>query len=213
MQIDRSSERGFFFAGLLLFIFLVGALATYFIPIVKIEVPPLGEMKWAVSDVVDILPKVSFEKKEGKRMFDIDFKKNREFLDLLEKILPKSEAGGMNKANLTFILGILVPIALALTYFLIIACLLFSIVRLKKFVVFLAGTACLSSCYALFGFFQLGVQAEKVFDQAVAKAGEGALGLITKHLVPEITVAPDTGLYALLGACILVFFASLLRAK
>ena len=114
---------------ILIYSLLAGGLASSYLPIVQVKSPLIGTKSWGVQDLIKSLPKSS-----GKKKKDPIIKVDYDFMDVLKKILPKnSKTNEPKTASLTFILGILVPIALALTYFLLIIALLVAPIKRGPF--------------------------------------------------------------------------------
>lgn len=191
---DSQGKGGIGFSTILIYVMLFTGLATVYMPMMQVQSPALGTKSWRVMDLVKALPKGGGEKKDPIIKVDYDF------MDVLKKILPKnSKTDKPQKVSLTFILGILVPVALALTYALLILSLILAPVKKGPFFPWVSGMSFLTAAYSLAGIFYLGLSAEKAFTDAVDKASQGLLGIITKNLVPEISLTPATGCYVLAG--------------
>lgn len=193
---------------LIIYMLLIAAIGTYALPMLSIQLPPLGEKTLSVKDVIQSIPKAGGggeEKKKG------DLKVSRDFLDVLMKLLPKdAETKKPVKLSLTFIVGILVPIALVVAYGTLFLSLL--IVPFKKiFLSILSGAAVLSAAYAVVGTFYLGLVAEAAYANAVDKVSGKTLGGLVKNFIPEITIVPDYGLYALFLVSAFIYTINLFR--
>lgn len=189
------------------YLLLIAALGTFFLPTVRVRMPPLGERSWSIRDLTKSLPKLLTPKEEKESRVKLDY----DFIDLVMKVLPPDEkAIGPYQVSPTFLLGILVPFALIMAYlFLALGVLL---VSLRKGLLFLPSSlALLSSGYALGGTYCLGITAQRTFTAMAAKAGEGIFGIFTRNLVQQITIQPDTGLFALVILTGLLWLANLLR--
>ena len=186
----------------ILYIGLIAALGTYALPLLRVKLPPVGEKAWSIMDVTKMLPKMTQSKpSEDKNVFGV--KTDFDFMDLLEKVAPKNSANQPSKVSPVFILGVLVPVSLVLTYvFMVLGLLLAPWAAALGWV---TGFSVLTSLYALGGTFYLGKSASQVFHESVSKAAEGIFGGIAKNFVPEITIQPDTALYALAVLSILIF--------
>ncbi len=185
----------------LTYLFLGISMATYFVPVIKVGIPPLGGASWSVHDVVKMVPKGMSNKSE-KSSFDFNF------MDVLKKILPKSNH---QKLSPTFIIGILVPAALIAAY--VLTFFNFFLAQVKKRNALFVSTAlsAVLSIYALLGTYYLGLQARAAFEHAINKASQGIFGVIAKNFVPQNVIQPDSGLYLLVIFTLLSFIATIYR--
>lgn len=203
---DDSDKKSFLgFSTVLIYVLLFAGLATAYMPMLEVKSPPIGSKSFGVSDLIKSLPKSTGEKKDPIIKVDYDF------MDILKKILPKNSSNEPKKFSLTFILGVLVPVALALTYFLLVISLLVAPIKKGPFLSWVSGTAFFSSAYSLVGIFYLGLAAEKAFEDAVEKASGGLLGVITKNFIPELSITPDMGAYVLTGIALATVIISQFR--
>ena len=194
---------------------LGGALGTYTLPVLVVNFPPLGKKAWSTLEVTKPVAKALMGKKKEAQQGKLPgIKVNQDFLDLLKKIAPKDEkSGATQKFSLAFILGILVPVSLALAYLLAALGLLSLIVGIAGASRFFSFLALVSSAYALTGTFYLGKAAAASFQGSVAKAGQGIFGAIAKNFAEKVTIQPDKGLYALAALTFLAFATLLLVRK
>lgn len=189
-----------------IYVFLIGALATYFLPIMSVNLPALGKKSWSVKDMVGVIPK-SLPKAGGqpagqKEKLSINY----DFGDLLKELSPKAEPGkGGAKISRKVLLASFVPVALALAYLLaIISLLLAAVKNAAGFFVSSAATAA-CSVYALAGTYLLAQRAQQAFSSSMAKVAESPFGAIAKNFVQQVSVQPETGLYALAVLTVLAF--------
>ena len=188
------------------YVFLIGALATYFLPVISVNLPALGKKSWSVKDMVGVipksLPKAGGQPAEKKEKLSIDY----DFGDLLKELSPKGEPGkGGAKVSKKVILAGFVPVALALAYLLAVVSLLLAALKKKSgFFVASAGTA-FCSVYALAGTYLLAQRAQQAFSTSMEKVSESPFGAIAKNFVQQVTVQPETGLYALAVLTVLAF--------
>lgn len=200
------------------FVFLVAALATAWLPLIRIEVPPVGKKSLGIRDLVSSLSKAAQSGKSGEGA-SLKVKMDPDFFDVIEKVLPqKSKAGSAPsgapaKVSPTFVLALLVPISLAAAYLL--ALIEAALAAFKQIGAFKTASlvALASSAYALVGTIYLSRVVQETVNKGIADAGEKLFGIFSKEVMPQITLAPDKGLYALLAASALVFVTGLLAKK
>jgi hypothetical protein len=191
-----------------IYIFLAGALGTYFLPFVGVKVPVLGEKSWSVRSIVKTIPKMSSSEAKEKGKFSPQF----DFMDFVKEVAPRGEGSKVERERLTLIvLGALVPIALVVTY--LATVLGFFLAPLKKSTFFslTSGLATVCASYVFMGVQYVNSAAHQAFDQAIADAEQSPFFLVTKHLVQEVTIEPYYGLFALLVLTPLVFLANMAR--
>ena len=193
-----------------IYVFLMGALGTYFLPIVSVTLPALGKKSWSVRDIVQSIPmpKGAAQKEGQKGKLTPDY----DFFDIVKEISPKNpETKATAKVSPEFIAGALVPVALAFAYLL--ALLGLFVAPLKKGGAFssvsVAATAC--SAYALLGTYYLSQAAQRAFSSSVAKVEDSPFGMIAKNFVQQVTIQPETGLYALVVLTALVLVVGFYR--
>ncbi len=188
--------------GILSALLIAGSIWTFFLPLVKVNVPPIVSEQWSAWDMTKPLPKL-FTKRESKwDAGKLDF----DYLDVLMKILPKNKTGERQKISPTFWIGISLPIVLVLTYLALIFAVL-SLLLLRSSGLRTASLMALGgSIYSVFGVYALGWSATRAFQEAVAARTEGFLGEVAKHFVQKITMESDMALYVLCTCTLLLFF-------
>lgn len=196
---------------ILIYIFLIGALGTFAMPVIRVSLPPLGEKAWSVLEVVKpVLQSAGGRRQKQGQMQKVDY----DFVDILKEVLPHSaKTNQPRQLSATFLAGILVPIALLASYLLLLVLCCFPLMKRNVTLATAAIAAVLTSVYALAGTFYLGHAAQQSVQAAAEKAGSGILGMITKNLVQQISIRPDTGLYALAVLCALVYLTGLYRRE
>ncbi|MBI4358321.1 MAG: hypothetical protein HY584_03395 [Candidatus Omnitrophica bacterium] len=185
-----------------IYVFLIAALGTYFLPIVGVTLPAFGKKTWSVRDVVSAVPKGAAEKEEKGKKLTPDY----DFLDIVKEISPKEpETKATSKISPEFILGALVPVALALAY--VLSVLGLFVAFLRKGAVFFSVSALSAVCsvYALLGVFYLGQAAQRAFSDSLAKVEDSPFSMIAKNFVQQVTIQPENGLYALVLLTVIVF--------
>lgn len=190
-----------------IYVFLIGALGTYFLPVVSVTLPALGKKSWSVRDVVSVIPmpkggpsKGTAQKEAGKEQLKLDY----DFLDLVKEVSPKNpRTKTASKTSPEFIAGALVPVSLALAYLL--ALLSLFLAPLKKGGTFIPVSLLTSACsaYALLGTYFLAQSAKRAFASSIAKVEDSPFGAIAKHFVQQVTIQPERGLYALVVLTVL----------
>ena len=108
-------------------------------------------------------------------------------------------------------IGALVPVALGLTYLVLVLGLLTAPLKKSGFFIFLSGFATVCAAYAVVGVFYLNALSQQVFSEALAKAEESPFFFVTQHFVKDISVRPDVGMIALLVLTALTFVTALGR--
>lgn len=211
MAKGKSSTNLQFVSTIAIYVFLIGALGTYFLPIVSVTLPAFGNKGWSVRDVVTSIPipKVGLKatsQTEEKLTLDYDF------IDLVKEVSPKNpETKATVKVSPEFIAGALVPVALALAYVLVLLCCFLA--PLKKGAIFpsvsLLATAC--AAYALLGTYYLSQAAQRAFASSIARVEDSPFGIIAKNFVQQVTIQPETGLYALVVLTALVLVTGFYR--
>jgi hypothetical protein len=184
----------------LVWLFLAGSAATYFMPALRLNVPGIGQISWSAWDLTESAAKAAQAEIKDQKPPQKDW----DFMDLLKKITPKNpESQKPKKISGPFILGALVPVSLALSYLIVLLMSVMAAAGKTGGAVSFAGV--ISSGYALFGTFYLGQAAQQAFQDSMDKAAGGFLGVVTKNFVKEMTVNPGTALYFLFGFCLLIF--------
>ena len=193
---------------ILIYACLIAGAGTYFLPVIRVNLPPLGEKSWSIQDIVGPI----FQKMAPSQQKTGSVKLDRDFFELVNKVAPKdSKTSAPKKISITYILGALVPVALLASYVFLFAGLFLAGLKNAGALVFSSAAAAITAIYALLGTFYLGAAAERAFTNAVAKAGEGVLGVITKNFAVKLTVQPSVGLYLLAVLMSLCFVTSLYR--
>ncbi|MBI4388112.1 MAG: hypothetical protein HY582_03630, partial [Candidatus Omnitrophica bacterium] len=206
--MNKRKSRGIDFGigTISVYILLLVALGTYFTPVLKIEVPLFGVKKWSTHDFVKRIPmKFSSQKEKSS-----DFKVDQDFFETIKKIFPKKEGVGAAQpqtAPTALVAAVIIPVALALTYLLVLLGLIFVSIGKWSAVFFSSIFSVCTAVCALFASYYLGAAANQAFADAVAKAGENFLGVVTKNFIPKNTIQLDLGLYLLVGFTILSFFS------
>jgi len=192
------------------YVLLIGALGTYFLPIMSINLPAFGKKSWSVKDIVNVipksLPKGGGQKVESKGKLSINY----DFNDLIKEISPKAQPGkGRAGVSRKVMLGALVPVALAFAYLLAIVSLLLALS--KNCSAFVASSIAAAACsvYALAGTYLLAQATQKAFSDSMAKVESSPFGAIAKNFVQQVTIQPETGLYALAVLTVLAFIFGL----
>ena len=193
------------------YIFLLAVLSTYWMPVMSVNLPAFGKKSWSVQDIVRALPKAAPGQKEEKSS---KLSPKYDFFDLLKEISPKgADTKTAVKISPGFILGALVPVALALTYLLAILGLVLAF--LKKASPFITTSVVSAACavYTLLGTYYLSQMAQGAFSSSLAKIEGSPFAAITKNFVKEVTIQPETGLFALVVFTVLVMVIALYRTK
>lgn len=202
-------------ATVVIYLSLLAVLGTYVLPLQSITLPAIGKKAWSVQDIVKTLPipkgggkgGPAGEEKQGAKL-DIDF----DFMDFVKEISPKKEGtGAPAKVSPEFIFGALIPIALVLAYLFAILSLLVASLKNRSALVSTAFISAVSAAYVLVGTFYLSASARKAFSASMAKVEDSPFGAIAKNFVQEVSIQPETGLYALVGLTVLVLLVALYR--
>jgi hypothetical protein len=193
-----------------LYVLLTAGIVSYFLPFISVQVPVVGKKSWSVQDVVKTIPK-SVSTKEKKRG---TFSKQFDFMDFLKEISPKGEGVQVTQKRVTnAILGALVPIALIVAYFTLIAGLF--AVRFNKpgLLAFVSGVASGCAGYVVVAILYFNLEAQQAFNAAMSKAQDSPFFMVTKNFVSEVSIQPEYGAYVLLGFAILALIGVQLQAK
>ncbi len=211
-KTKSSASNSYKTATFVIYLFLFAALGTYFLPLQSIKLPALGKKSWSVQDIVKTLPKgapkgkAGEEKKMGK--FNTDF----DFMDFVKEITPKKQATGAPvKISPEFIFGALVPVALILAYFFVVLSLFLTPIRKGSALIGSSLLSVLCSAYVLVGTYYLSSAAQRAFSSSLAKVEESPFGIIAKNFVQQVSIQPETGLYALVGLTVLVLVVGFYR--
>ena len=199
-------------ATIAVYLFLIGALGTYFLPLQSVTLPALGRHSWSVKDIVKSLPKGAGKGQAGKAESGRSFDTNFDFMDFVKEITPKQKAtGAPSKVSLEFIFGALIPVALVLAYLFVILSLLVVSLRQGSVLIATSLVAVISSAYVLFGTYYLSAAAQKAFSSSLAKVADSPFGAIAKNFVQEVSIQPETGLFVLVGLTALVLATGFYR--
>lgn len=191
---------------LLMYALLAGALWTYTQPMIRVHVPPLVSERWSPWEMTKDLPRALTQPKS-----QWGVKLDYDFMDVLWKLLPRDIQQEPKKLSLPFILGILVPVFLMLTYLIVIFGFLMVYAEKEGAMHFFSGLGVLISGYALAGTYYMAKAAEKAFRDSVAETSQQFLGAVTKNFVQKIVVEPDQGLYAIFFIMFLIYAVQSIR--
>ncbi len=206
-KTKSSASNSFKIATGVIYLSLLAALGTYFLPLQSVTLPAIGKKSWSVQDIVKSFPKGAVKGKAG-RKFDVNF----DFMDFVKEITPKKAASGTPaKISPEFIFGALIPVALVLAYLFALLSLLLASVRNGSALIGTALISVISAGYVLVGTYYLSSAAQKAFSSSVAKVADSPFGVIAKNFVQEVSIQPETGLYALVGLTVLVLVVGLYR--
>jgi len=194
----------------IIYLFLIGAIGTYFLPIVRVQVPVLGQVSWSVRDIVKTIPKgVRSEEPRSKKLsagFD--------FIDFVKEVVPKS-AGADGKTTPRQVAGIimaaLTPIALLLAYLALLIGLFIAPLKKSGVFVFLSALATACTSYVYLSIYYFDGAAQKAFAQALSNVKDSPFFFVAQHLVQKVSIRPDTGLIVLLLLSAVIFLAVLVR--
>lgn len=199
---------------ILIYVSLIAGAGTYFLPVIRVNFPPFGEKSWSVQDVVGpVVQRMTFSQNQGGGK-SASVNLDRDFFKVVSDVSPKNPGtSAPQKISPTYILGALVPVALLASYLFLIAGLFLAVLKPAFPFAVSSALAAGTAIYALLGTFYLGSAAERAFSNAVSKAGEGVLGVITKNFVVQLTVQPSVGLFLLAILMSLSFVAALYRSN
>jgi len=193
----------------LVYLLLAGAVVTYAMPAINVNLPPLVTESYSPYEMTKSLPKAVTQKKTKWPRIKLD----HDFIDVLLRLLPQPDNQDPKKYSLPFILGILVPVSLILTYVIAIFGFLILYAGREGTMQFFASLGVLTSGYALAGTWYLAKRAQEVFQNSVTDASGQFLGVITKNLVQKISIQADQGLYVLFGIMLATFAVQSIRKK
>ena len=198
-------------ATIFIYLFLIAALGTYFLPLQSVTIPAFGKKSWSVQDIVKSFPKGVSKKQAAdktEKHFDVHF----DFMDFVKEVTPKERAtNAPSRVSQEFIFGALIPVALILTYFFVILSFLFSLFQKTSVLIASSFLSVICSAYVLIGTYYLSAAAQRAFSASLAKVEASAFGIIAKNFVQEISIQPETGLFALVGLTALVLVAATYR--
>lgn len=192
-----------------IYVFLIAALGTYFLPVISVNFPVFGMKSWSVREVARTLAKgIKGTEKRGPMTSQYDF------ADVVKEISYKKESGKWGlKVSWTLIAGALIPVALVLAYLLNLLGLFLAPLRRGKALTVGSALAVLSSSYVYFGIFVLNNAAQSAFQESLAQVEESPFSVITRNLVQQVTLQPEKGVVALILFTLVVFGLSLYRSK
>lgn len=208
MKEKKQEKKGFSFALVVTYVLLIAALATYVMPIWRVEMKPLGAKSWSVHELVKAIPRPVLKKETapaGKQGFD--------FHDVLKNLSKPSVAGEPKKLTSTFVIGIFVPIMLALTYLLVLLGFVLAPVKAGKPFNLVSGLMVLASGYVLAATYYLSVLAQKSFAEGLKQAGEGIFAVLGTAIAPQLSIRPDVGLLTLFALTVVIFVVNFTRKK
>lgn len=207
-----AASNGYKLATVAIYLLLIAALATYFLPLQSVTLPAIGKQSWSVQDIVKSLPKGAGKGQAGKAQSGRSFDVNFDFMDFVKEITPKQQGtGGPSKVSPEFIFGALIPVALLLAYLFVILSLLLALVKQGSTLIATSLAATISSAYVLVGTYYLSAAAQKAFSSSVAKVADSPFGAIAKNFVQEVSIQPETGLFVLVGVTALALVTGLYR--
>lgn len=187
---------------------LLASLATIWIPFISLQLPAIGEISWSVQDLVKMIPKDIFKASSNRRenVPEIDF------MGLLRRLTVGSKAPQKPlPLSVEFIAGVLIPVALAIAYLMVILGLIGLALGRKGFLTLTSAIAACASLYVIFGIQVLSWAAQKRMDQALSRLQAHPFSFVTKYFVEKTAVSPDQGIFLLAGlattAFLVAFFA------
>ncbi len=213
MKERKQSRKGLGIVLLVTYVLMIAALGTYVLPVWRVEMKPLGSKSWSVHDLVKAMPKPALRRDAETDQKPSTRKKSFDFGDVLRNVSRPAQPGDEKKISPTFVIGIFIPIALALTYLLVLLGLFLAPVKGGKPFRLIAGFSILASGYVLAATHYLSVQAQNSFAQGIQQAGQGIFALLGPGIAPQLTIRPDVGLFALFGLTVAVFVVNFARKK
>ena len=208
MAKSKVKSGSYRFWTVVIYVFLLGAVGTYFLPFVGVQVPVLGEKSWSVRDIVKTIPKIKPSSGEQRTKFSTRF----DFMDFVKEIAPRGGDAKAEKKKLTVIvLGALIPIALVLAYTAVVIGLFLAPLKKGRAFILTCVVATVSATYVFVGIHYVNAAAQQAFNQAISQAQGSPFFLVTKHLVQEVSIQPAYGLVTLLVLGTLLFATGLLR--
>lgn len=208
------NERGLIsLTGLLLYIIFAAALYTYVMPVISVTLPPFGQKSWSTRDFARPIEKMVLERKTESKREEGGFKINADFQEILKKLNTIKNPDQPEKMSLTYMAGLLVPVALVLTYALILLNIIFVVFQLKGLVPVFSALGVITSVYALTGTYYLGMEAKRSIESVGDRAGAGFFSVLTKSFTQDFNITPDSALYVLAGGTVLIYFISLLHKR
>lgn len=196
---------------IVIYLLLMAALGTYFLPLQSVMLPAVGKQSWSVRDIVKTIPK-SIPARGQEEKAASGFKTDFDFMDFVKEISPKNQqTGTASKLSPEFLFGALMPVALVLAYLFVILSLFLAPIKRGSALIGAALISVISSAYVLVGTFYLSSSAQKAFSSSVAKVEDSPFGAIAKRFVQEVSIQPENGLYALVGLTALVLVVGFYR--
>lgn len=206
----KSGSKPFGITTVVLYVFLVAAIGTYFLPFVGVGIPVVGEKSWGVRDLVKTLPKGVQMKGAERKEFTPEF----DFVDLIEEVTFRIPEGKVTWNTVKhFLLAALIPVALLLAYLALLIGLFLASLKNTKAFACVAGLATVCAAYVVIGISYLGIAAQKALADSLARVEESPFFLVTKELVQEVSIRPDIGGIALLILAALIFVVALFRSS
>ena len=183
-----------------IYLFLFGAVATYYFPVVSIHFPALGKKSWSLYQIVRFLPKPVFSSKKDAGL-DLDFR------DALEKIFPQmKQEDWYKKIPLELIFVVLMPVALFLAYLMVFLGFFFTPLKQGLLMHWTSALALLASVYALLAVYVLAHVAHEQFAVAGGvNAGKNPFSILARAFAKEIRVQPESALFALVALTGILF--------
>ena len=207
-KLKQFNAQTFRFWTVAIYLFLVAAVGTYFLPFVGVELPVIGKKSWSVRSVVKTIPK-GFQS-QGKS--NLKMSQKFDFIDFVKELTPpKQEGRGLPKGIVNVVLGVLVPIAAAVAYLALILGLFLAPLKRSGVFLFTSGVAVVCAMYVVLAVFYFNTAMQGAFSDTLLKTKDSPFFFITKNLVQEVSIRPDTGLIALVSLAAIIFLAGLLR--
>lgn len=211
MAKSKSSvSKGYLVTTVVIYLFLAAAIGTYLLPFQGVTLPAIGKKVWSVQDIVRTIPKSLPIKKEqeGVRKFDIDF----DFIDFVKEVTPKrSETQAPIRVSPQFLLGSLMPFALALAYLFLFLGLFVAPLKKGAGLIACSLASFICSVYVLAGTYYLSFEAKKAFTSSLAKVEESPFAVIAKNFIQKVNIQPEIGLFLLIGFTALILVVSFYR--
>lgn len=198
-KTKAASSKGTQISTVLIYLLLLGTLATYVLPLQSVTLPAIGKKSWSVQDVIKTIPQSASTKSQKEKTGGLDLKIDFDFMDFVKEIAPKGENKEQVKISPEFIFGALMPIALVLSYVFVILSLLVAASKKGAGLIGFTLGAAISAVYVLVGTFYLSQAAQRAFQSSMAKIEGSPFAAITKNFVQEVSIQPEYGLYTLVA--------------
>ena len=193
---------------LFIYVSLVAVLITYLTPIVGVNLPAFGKKTFSVKDLVRVIPKGAPKKEERPSKLSVNY----DFMDLVKEISPRDpNTKNVVKVSPEFVLGAMVPIALACVYLLALVGLFLAPIKNSLGLFVTSALSVLFASYSVAGTYYLGKATEKAFSDSVSKLSGTPFASITQNFVQQVSVRPEYGLYLILILTILTLTLSWYR--